>query len=237
MLGINSSALAIDTSQHSFGLQIPAEDIPPGSPPSPSNGSSGISGGAITGITLGSIGGIALLSGLAWALKPYWAIGLKTGYAQGLDSPVLSMCLDDKTVDKFKSQPYPYLVKALEMNKIHQCPKSRYILVPDSVIKSETIDSLSFKIPKEMGNSLKIIITQISNPYEKEEFKTELYVNDSKNQVKLSPFLENKSNGIMQMIGEIDLDKSGDIGTLLILNEGRKDPAQIYAYLIEFSGI
>lgn len=249
-LGLNHLAFASDTSNHNFDLFLPAEYVPFGGGSDGGGGGggdSGISSGAITGIILGSIGGVALLGGLAWALKPYWAKGLKTGCAQGLSNPIMAMCLDDKTVSKFKaqSQTYPYLVKALEMNKINDCPKSKYILVPDSVIQNDTVDSVCFEIPSDMGEKLKVVITQVSNPYEHEEFKTELYINANKeevnykDQIKLETFLSGKNEGLTQMMGEIDLSKTSSTGALVISFENKKDKniTQKYAYLIEFSGI
>lgn len=257
---LQNAALAVPTqSTNAFPLDIDAGVIPKGGG-TPSGGggssSSGLSGGAVTAITLGSIGGVALLGGLAWFLKPYWAKGMTSGAAAGLDCPILAMCLDDKTVETImtKYSNNPLLLKALGQDKIRECPCSKYILVPDTEICSNTFNTIIFKIPTEMKNqqgSIKVRITQVSNPLKGEELDTKMYIKEDsaptdeaykKGEIRLQNAKTDKERGIIIKNGQINSEdiKNSSTAALIVSNSPNvlsktKTAAQKYAFVIEFS--
>lgn len=254
---LQNAAFAVPTqSTNAFPLDIDAGVIPKGGGGSSGGGSSGLSGGAVTAITLGSIGGVALLGGLAWFLKPYWAKGLTSGAAAGLDCPILAMCLDEKSVENImtKYSNNPLLLKALGQDKIRECPCSKYILVPDTEICSKTFNTIIFKIPTEMKNQqgiIKVRITQASNPLKDEDLEAKMYIKEDsmptddsykKGEIRLHNEKTDKENGIIIKTGQINCEdiKTSSTAAIIVSNSPSmlskaKCASQKYAYVIEFS--
>lgn len=256
---LQNAAIAVPTqSTNPFPLDIDAGVIPKGggTPSGGGGGSSGLSGGAVTAITLGSIGGVALLGGLAWFLKPYWAKGLTSGAAAGLDCPILSMCLDEKSIENImtKYNDNPLLLKALKQDKIRECPCSKYILVPDTEICSKTFNTIIFKIPTEMKNqegTIKVRITQASNPLNGEDLEAKMYIKEDsmptdetykKGEIRLHNEKTDKENGIIIKTGQINCEdiQTSSTAALIVSNSPgvlskTNCASQKYAYVIEFS--
>ncbi len=171
---IQNTALAVTESANSFVLPILASEIPIDDMPTDADNGDGLSGGAVTAITLGSIGAVAI-GGLGFFLyKKFIAQGLASGYAIGVNNPIMPLCLDKNKIAELM-QKYPdatYLKKALSKTQIKSCPISKYILIPDSVISPKSFNSVVFEIPK--GYSKMNIIQAESNKDIKLEFFSDL---------------------------------------------------------------
>lgn len=231
-------------SNNSFPVELEERVIPPGGDESSDDGgSSGLSGGAVTAITLGSIGAVALLGGLAWFLKPYWAKGLTAGYASGIDAPIFPVCLDRETVDEMivKYQNYPLLTRALKMSEIHECPRSKYVLIPDTLIQNGTFNTTIFKLPTEIKDSqgyMGMKVIQVSSPYNNNELEGKFHFKNGKDLI-LKTEKESPSEGVVIKNGRINLVSSqANEGVVVTSYKSSsltgKSENKKYAYLIEF---
>lgn len=244
-------------STNDFSLEIDSAVIPKGGGGGgKSRSGGGLNGGAITAISLGAIGGAALIGGLALFLKPYWAKGMTSGAASGLDSPILALCLYEKAVQNLtnKYQNEPLLIKGLHQEKIKECPNSKYILIPDTEILSNTFNTVVFKVPVEMKNTqgmIKVRMIQVSTPLNGFNIGSEMFLgtdvhsqNNTNKRLEV-PFKTEKAdrtNGIIIKSGQIDTAKlNADFTGFLIVSY--KELATLksatktekYAFVIEFS--
>lgn len=254
-------ALAVPSqSTNGFLLRLGSSIIPKGGGGNNGSGSggsssgSGLSGGAVTAITLGSIGGAALLGGLVWFLRPYFANGMTSGAALGLDNPILAMCLDEKNVKEItnKYQNAPLLNKALRQEKIKECPQAKYILIPDTEISANTFNTIMFEIPLDVQNSLGIVnvkIIQTTEPSKNSNISTEMLLGTNSNtqdtnkpEVHLQNTKIDKENGVIIKNGKINTTNlnTNSTGFLIISNKANlaqknNEEVQKYAFVIEFS--
>ena len=224
-LNLNLTFANQTQSTNQFPLTLEAIDIPQNSQKETND--NGLSGGAVTAITLGSIGVVALsLLGLFW-YKKYQAQGLLLGCAIGCDSPILPICLDKNSTTLLcaKYKNYPLLRKALLNTEIHECPNSKYILIPDTEIKNKIFDTYFFEIPKNL-HYLKII--QIFET-QKPNLKVDLYKNSPiQEELKLKTITE-KENLTIQHSQTFDSKQ----GAIVISNDNIENLSQKYAILIE----
>lgn len=257
-----------DTSNHVFPLDIPEGAVPQGGgeegggDQGGGGGDNGLSTGGIIGISVGVGGGLLALGGLVWLLKSYWAKGLKTGSMSGVEDAILPVCLDEESLKNLeaKSQSYPYLQRAIELNDIKECPDAKYVLIPDTQIQNKTFNGVVFKLPTEISNSQKVMtvrVTRVSNPFYGDELDEKIYLNAGKenvanisaesqkyagSQIKLEKTEIRSNDGVLRLVGKIDFKNNvvSENAALVVsydkpLKAGEAIPSQKYAYLLEFS--
>ena len=169
---------------------------------------------------------------------------LTNGCFKGSKYPLNSFNLDFKTNTKFKERidkKYPYLKKALTLNKIQACGNKKYIFIYDKSLNKKEFDSVKFYIPKDT-KFLKI--TQITDPFEAGSLTYELFLykrEDCINKINASSTPKRASmksllsesyedNGIIMKSVEIDA-KNYDSGLYVISNYGTP---KNYAIIFEF---
>lgn len=214
-----------------FPLELNLDEIPPKEEETtPQQKDKGLSSGAITAITLGSIGGLGLGLLGTYLYKKAIVKNLAVGYACGLDSPILPLCLCKKSTNEILEK-YPnntLLQKALSQDEIRECPNSKYLLIPDSEILAKTFDTYIFEIPK---NLTKLRITQAILPNEN-ELNLNLFTNKTQtDKIKLNTLKKDFNNGIQIKQGQI---LNSNLGVLVIENNHSTN-TQKYAVVIEFS--
>ena len=228
LANINTVFASTLQSTNMFPLELNLNEIP-----SNKNHTNNNDSGLITAITLGSIGGLGLGALGVFLYKKYSKEGLTLGYACGCESPILPLCLDEKSSKEILAK-YPnntLLRKALFQNGIKECPNSKYILIPDSEIVNRTFDTYVFEIPKNLTN---LRITQAILP-DKSELKLNLYIDkNQEEEIDLNTTKKDVQNGILITQGE---NRNSNQGVLVIENNhtGFKNTEnQKYAIVIEF---
>ena len=198
----------------------------------------GLSGGTVTAITLGSIGGAALLGLGAWLYKRKAEQSLAAGCIRGVKNPLIPFCIETNPNAEIYARinnSYPYLKKALSLNEIHYCPKSKYLLIYDTDIEKHKFDSVKFEIPQGT-KSLKI--TQVTDPFKQNDLTVELFLykddpNSSEpNIAKLTSITgkENKNTGIIMKSLDADFN-TYPYAAYVVSNYSDK---KTYAVVIEF---
>lgn len=194
----------------------------------------GLSGGAVTAITLGSIGGAALLGLGGWLYKRKTEQSLTAGCIRGSKNPLVPFCMETNPQAELYARinnNYPYLKKALNLNEIHYCPHSKYLLIYDTEIDKRKFDSIKFEIP-EGTKSLRI--THVTDAFKPKDQTVELYLyKDNSTEpvaAELQNITENTSNGIIIKSLNADLENY-PYAIYIISNYTDK---KTYAVVIEF---
>ena len=202
------------------------------------NGDDGLSGGAVTAITLGSIGGAAVLGLAGWLYKRKLEQNLVAGCIRGSADPLVPFCIEHNPNAEFYARinkNYPYLKKALNLNEIHYCPNSKYILIYDTSIEKRTFDSIRFNLPQGV-KSLKI--THVTDPFKQGELTTELFFNQKNNNssqqgVNVLKNIQNEITNIEGVIMKtIPADSSKYDSALYVINNYAEK--KIYGIVFEF---
>ncbi len=232
ILCTNLSAFA-DTTSHTFDLILPKSAIPSGGS-NPSGGGGGLSSDGVKGIVAGGVvGGLGLLGGLAWF---YYGRGYTGGAAN--TETLSAMCIDSETPKKLyaKGGENDYLIKALEISGIRECPNSRYVLVPDNYVTNKTFNSVFFDIPQDMPN---VRVTQVSDPFSGKEFEGRIFTGRNENtELKFhNTILTKESEGIVQKEGKVPIKAASSVSSVLVISYDKAtdvvNPMR-YAFVIEF---
>lgn len=241
MMLLSQAALCTpNTSENAF--EIPITEVPPGG----SNGSGGLSDGAITAIALGSVfGGLAALSGIGYYFYKN-NIALKAGKIMGEKCPYNTICIkDDSLLAKLKTCPEDnkYLIRAFNCTNPDDCQNKSFLVLKDTSVLNKTYNTVYFELPEIHGNTnLNFRIIQFSEPYtmngKMPSLDTKILLNAKAKDVKEVPTTVSKNdpqNGILIKQGQIKeiKNKIAAINTSYDMNS-KTTEKKVYALIVEF---
>ena len=206
-------------------------------PAQPVDDSSKLSDGAIAAIALGStFGGLGILSGIGYYFYKN-SKNLKNGLVCGQKCPYQTVDCSEFSKILANKKNYTYLMKASTKSVLDK--NYRYLIIPDTEVKSKTFNTVFFELPKTNNNNINFRIIQASMPYKLEKnipsLDSNIFINPKDKNVKKLPTYTkelNPDNGFLIKQGTIK-NTQNNLASITIQNTDGKTN-QTYAIIVEF---
>lgn len=128
---------------------------------------------------------------------------------------------------------HSYLIKAY--SEVENKNSGKYLIIPDTVIKPNTYNTVYFEIPY-LNKEVDLKIIQASAPFQDKELDTEIFMNPKTNSVSAVPTAVLKSqNGILIKQGKIYPQKDKLFALSTYYKTSDKTPIpKSYAIIVKF---